>query len=587
MRWVFRVSIVFLALGLMFVGGYQDAWAQAVSTPRNETLYMNGIAWGAPANWNPLTGNMSFPMGVNEGRRCLFYEPLFLYNMLDGKLYPLLGTGYEFPDKYSLKVSLNPDAKWNDGQPFTADDVVYTFKLAQKYALLYSHIWNFLEDVVAADAHTVVFKLSQKNYNKLTVLNIFANTSMLPKHIWEKREAESGNDLAKLREYRDDKESVHTGAYKMYYFDDTKIVVVRDDNYWGQAKSMFGKLPAPKYIAHPIFKSNDAGNLAFKKAEVDMSQQFIPKVWNMWSDGSPIRCYLSELPYYLPASMPSIFFNLSKPGLNNVDVRRAIAYSIDYKKIGEVAMSGYTPDIVPALTLNTPTELALVNPAAYKDLQWSYNVDKANAILDKLGAKPGADGIRVLPDGTRLGPWKLECPYGWTDWNASLEIIAQGSKKIGVALVTEFPEAPVWTNHLQTGNFDIIMNTPAGGLSPAHPWERFRFVMYSVGVPPVGELAFWNQGRFKSDRADELITKIPGMDKQDEMVAAYTELNKIYLENIPSIPLMYRPWMFYTFNETYWKGYPVEGDGSNIPPMILIDNYGYHGLYKIEPTGKK
>lgn len=583
MKGLFRVSAVVLAVCMLFTVG---AWAQE-STPRHETLYLAGIAWGAPTNWNPLTGNASFPIDSAQGDRCLFYEPLFLYNMLDGELYPLLGTKYEFVDQYTLKVSLNPDAKWNDGEAFTSEDVVYTYKIADKYDLRYSFVWDFLDDVVAEDDYTVVFKLSHENYNKLVILNAFANTAIIPQHVWAQREEETGGDLAKLREYRDDKESVHTGAYKMYYFDETRIVLERDDNYWGQAPSMFGKLPVPKYITHPIFKSNDAGNLALKSGEVDMSQQFIPKVWNMWKDGEPIRCYLDELPYYLPGSIPMIFINLSIPGLDNVDVRRAIAYSIDYKKIGEIAMSGYTSDVRPALTLDTETELALVNEEEYADLQWGYDPDKANEILDSIGAKPGSDGVRVLPDGTRLGPWKLECPHGWTDWNASLEIIAQGSKKIGVELVTEFPEAPVWTNDRQTGKFDIIMNSPAGGLSPSHPWERFRYVLYSEGVPPIGELAFWNEERFHNDRANELIETIPAMVDQDKIVAAYTELNKIYLENVPAIPLMYRPWMFYTFNETYWKGYPVEGDGTNIPPMVLVDNYGYHGLFNIEPTGKQ
>ena len=82
--------------------------------------------------------------------------------------------------------------------------------------------------------------------------------------------------------------------------------------------------------------------------------------------------------------------------------------------------------------------------------------------LDSIGAAKGKDGIRVL-NGTRLGPFEIECPYGWSDWNAALEIVAQNAKAIGIEIRTKFPEAPVWTNDLQTGKFDIIMNTPAGG----------------------------------------------------------------------------------------------------------------------------
>ena len=56
---------------------------------------------------------------------------------------------------------------------------------------------------------------------------------------------------------------IGSGPYKMMFYDDTKISLIRDDEYWG--KALFGKLPEPKYIVHPIFKANDATNLAFKK----------------------------------------------------------------------------------------------------------------------------------------------------------------------------------------------------------------------------------------------------------------------------------------------------------------------------------
>jgi peptide/nickel transport system substrate-binding protein len=104
--------------------------------------------------------------------------------------------------------------------------------------------------------------------------------------------------------------------------------------------------------------------------------------------------------------------------------------------------------------------------------------------------------------------------------------------------------------------------------------------MYSKGVAPIGEMAFWNWGRYKNDRADEIIDQIPTAT-DEEAKALYTELTKIWLQDVPSIPLMYRPWVFYTVNESVWKGFPVDGDGSNIPPQIAMDGAGIKALYKI------
>ncbi|MCZ8513635.1 ABC transporter substrate-binding protein [Paenibacillus filicis] len=548
----------------------------AKATPRNETLYINGLQWGAPTNFNLISGNPAFPINYGNSRE-LIYETLFMINQLDGKLEPLLGTKYSWTDDSTLRVELNKDAKWSDGKPFTSDDVVYTYQLGKKYAINWSSTWTYLEDVTADGPNAVNIKLSKANPNKLTVLDSIELIPMLPKHIWEAIEKKNNNDLASIRKEMNDN-PVGTGPYKMYFYNDQKITVVRDDNYWG--KALFGKLPAPKYITHVIYKDNAAGDLAFKSGQVDVSQQFTPQVWNMWKDGAPVKTYLKDAPYYVPGSMPSIFFNMSKKGLDNPDVRRAIAMSIDYKKISDLAMSGYSAAMQPSITLNTDAEAKYVDQNSIKSLQWTTDVAAANALLDKIGAKKGADGIRVL-DGTRLGPWEVECPYGWSDWNASLEIVAQNAKAIGIEIRTKFPEAPVWTNDLQTGKFDIIMNTPAGGVSPSQPWNRARTIMYSKGVPAAGEMAFWNWGRYKNEQADALIDKIPNVSDEGQLKSMYTDLTKIWLKDIPSIPLMYRPWVFYTVNESVWKGFPVQGDGKNIPPQIAIDGAGVKALYQI------
>ncbi|WP_127538527.1 ABC transporter substrate-binding protein [Paenibacillus illinoisensis] len=545
-------------------------------TPRNETLYINGLQWGPPTNFNLLSGNPAFPVNYGNSRE-LLYETLFMVNQLDGALEPLLGKSYEWTDDTTLRIELNADAKWSDGKPFTADDVVYTYELGKKYDINWSSFWTYIQEVKAGGAQVVEIKLNPDNPNKLTVLDSIELIPMLPKHIWEEIEKKNNNDLTAIRKEINDN-PVGTGAYKLHFYNDQKITIIRDDNYWGQ--KLFGKLPAPKYITHVIYKDNAAGDLAFKSGQVDVSQQFIPQVWKMWEGGAPVKTYLKDAPYYLPGSMPSIFFNLSKAGLDNADVRRAIAMSINYDKISELAMSGYSAPMQPSLTLNSDAESKYIDQNAIKSLQWTTDVEGANALLDSIGAAKGKDGIRVL-NGTRLGPFEIECPYGWSDWNAALEIVAQSAKAIGIEIRTKFPESPVWTNDLQTGKFDIIMNTPAGGVSPSQPWNRAMTIMYSKGVAPLGEMAFWNWGRYQNDRADAIIEEIPSVSDEAKLKALYTELNTIWLKDIPSIPLMYRPWVFDTVNESVWKGFPSEGDGTNIPPQISMDGAGIKALYQI------
>lgn len=550
--------------------------ASNVPKERLETLYVTGMAWGAPDNFNWLTGYPTWPCNIQSNP--LVYEMLFMFNPGNEVLEPLLGKSYTWKDDYTVEVKLNEKAKFNDGQSLTAKDVLYTFDLGKRYTVTWSSYWENIKSIEAPDDYTVVFKLNPEKYNRLAMLDALSRVPIHPKHIWEKVEADANREISKINEFFNEK-PVGSGPYKVKFYDETRIIIERDDNYWG--KELFGSLPQPKFITHLLFNSNDSASSALKNGDLDYSEDFIPSVWKLWEDGTPIKAYLPEKPYYTPDTLPMIYFNLHKKGLDNVEVRKALAYAINYPEISDKAMNGYSVVIEPSITITKNHEGQYVDEAALKPLQWSYDINKANEILDNLGAKKAADGIRVMPDGTRLGPWQLECPYGWTDWNASLEIVMQSAKAVGIELQTKFPEYPVWDNDRNTGNFDLLMDTPSAYITPANPWKRAADVMSSVGVKPVGEQTFSNYGRYKNARADEIIKQIPQTEDKAALKLLYTELNKIYLTDIPTIPLMYRPTYFYTVNEKVWKGFAIDGNKENIPPA-LFDGTGIKQLYNIK-----
>ncbi len=253
-------------------------------------------------------------------------------------------------------------------------------------------------------------------------------------------------------------------------------------------------------VNHPIFKSNNDGDLKLESGEIDVSQQFTAQIWKMWEDkGAPVGTWLKDKPYYVPGNIPLIIFNLDKKGLDNPLVRKAIAYSIDYANIASTAMSDYSDPANASLIIPTGYESKYYDSAAVESEGWKYDKEKAVEILEgELKAKKGSDGIYVLPDGTKLGGWKVICPTGWTDWNTALEIVAKSAQAVGIGITTEFPQAPTWTQKMQNGDFDIVMNGYSG-VSPASPWIRFRDALDDRGVAPIGKRADWNYGRFKND----------------------------------------------------------------------------------------
>ncbi len=572
----------------------------ATEIPRNESLVFNGQQWGTPANYNPFAlSNTAFPMGDNN--RNVIYESLYMYNMLTNENEPLLADGpMNWEDDLNFTVKIKEAAHFNDGEKLNADDVVFTYNIANDKAeggfyTNWSTIWSYLEKVEKVDDQTVRFTMVKEPYNVHYAPSLLATTRILPEHIWTPILNEQfKGDVEGLRQWFGEKVPVGSGAFKLLFFDETRVVCQRDDNYWGQDASMFGKLTEVKYIVHPIFQDNAAGNLAFSEGQVDVSQQFLPSVWELQeSMDAPVTTYLPEAPYHMGAGIPSLIFNLTAPGLSDPVVRKAIAHALDYEAINVNAMSKYSQPLV----------YCFFNPYLFGDyvdmedeevqaLMWDTtkldeNLATANQMLDEAGYKDvDGDGIRELPDGSKY-EWKAECPQGWSDWNMSLEILVESAKKIGLNITTYFPESTIYFNDLYAGQFDIAMNSPYPSLSTAMPWQAAFNVLYSKGVPPVGESTSRNYNRYTNERVDELIDQAAGVADKDELRDYLTEINKIWLEELPTVLLMYRPQVFHTTYEGYWTGFAKKDDGTNTPPMDCTDAAGIKDLYNLKPTGKK
>jgi peptide/nickel transport system substrate-binding protein len=510
------------------------------------------------------------------------FETLFIYNLLDGKLYPQIGDSYSWSGQ-TLTVQLNRNVKFADGTSLTAADVVYVFDLAKKYSIGPSGYWQYLDSVRAQGDYTVIFQgKAPPNFNMKQMEQAISEVSITPRAYWEKQIASGdlGNGEGDLSNFMG-WDCFGTGPYRLLYADETKVVLIRNDNYWGKHTSRYGKLPVPKYIAHNGYKDNATGDEAFRRGEVDMSQQFVAQIWRMWEGGAPIETYISQPPYYMPGVIPSIIFNTTKPGLDDKAVRKAIAMALDYDMIGTNAMSGYTAKKQASMMLPLPTEQALIDLNALRPYQWEgIDVNGANKLLDDAGWARGADGIRAK-GGVRLS-FRAECPYGWSDWNASLEVVAQAGRQIGMDITTYFPDAGVWSDDRFNCTFDIIMDSP-GGQGISSPWSRAYSMMYSKYLPPVGTPnMIGNSGRYSNARVDAIIDQIANETNAATLKALWTELNQIYLDEMPAAGLMYRPWLFHQVNTSVWTGFPKINDGTNVPPTILCNGYGIKGLYNLK-----
>jgi peptide/nickel transport system substrate-binding protein len=112
----------------------QNQAASLTPTPRNQTLVINQAEFTVFDSCNPFTPN---GQQYNAGLYQVCEEFLFYFNMVTGEITPWLAKSWEYnADHTQLTVHLNPKAKWNDGQPFTSKDVLFTVNLLMKNAQL-------------------------------------------------------------------------------------------------------------------------------------------------------------------------------------------------------------------------------------------------------------------------------------------------------------------------------------------------------------------------------------------------------------------------------------------------------------------
>ena len=246
---------------------------------------------------------------------------------------------------------------------------------------------------------------------------------------------------------------------------------------------------------------------------------------------------MKNKPYHVPGNIPLLIFNLNKKGLDNPKVRQAIAYAIDYANIATTAMSDYSVPANASLIIPTGYEAKFYDAAAVEADGWKYDQDKAIDILeDDLKAKKGSDGIYVLPDGTKLGGWKLITPDRLDRLEHRLRDrgqVGQGDRHRHHHRVPAVPDSGTQRCRTATSTWPCTptpaSTRPARGSGSATPWT-------TGACRPSASRPFWNYNRFKNAEVAALLDAAAGAKSDAEAKTAYAALDKIYRENDPGRP---------------------------------------------------
>ncbi len=570
-----RTALVLSATGALFGCGSssQDELASG-SLPRQETLYLSGQQNDAPGTFNPLAESWMTTWPVS-GRFNLMYEPLLTYNSLTGEIESLLGSLVS-KNNDSIVVDLNPAAKWSDGEKVTSNDVkfIYTkgpINTSEQISAI--HV-DTIKSEPAGQVERIAFLINkaQRN-NPLSVLDLLQAIRIVPAHVFEPLIEKLGSK-DEVKKLPMDHNPVVSGPYGLRSADPNKIILERRDDYWGNAALHNGQLPAPKYIVHPIYKNNEHNTIAMRSGNLDASQSYIPRINR--KAGAGVHTWLNEPPYFLPGAIPMLIINTMKEPLNDKRFRRALATAIDYMALRKFAVSDYTDQIKPGLIMPTHLEGKYISD---EDLakygvkltitDEKERVETVKQMLSEAGYKSVWNDDGTLDHmenakGEKIPTMYITSPNGWTDWEAMVTIAVEGMRKAGIDIREGFVDGGSYWPAMGLGNFDLIMHKPVGDVTPSLPWSRFNEIMASRDWQPLGSWAGVNIGRYNQPgtegfrpEVDKLLSAIPLMKNADSIATAYRELNKIFMEDQPSIPLVYLPEQFYEFSDRVWTNWPT------------------------------
>jgi peptide/nickel transport system substrate-binding protein len=597
----FRLLSLLLCVSLAFACK-RDKNATSGDYPRRQTLAFGGIQWGEPGTFNPFAVNPDWPVKTPCN---LLYQSLLMFDSQAAQLKPLLAKSYRLLPSV-VELTLDERARFSDGSNVTAEDVKFSLDIGQKYpGTPPGPLWAYLKEVRVGGSDESGAPLSVVEPNKLSVqmnergnnlvvLDSLQELRVVPKHVIEPLLQKVNGDLAEFLKLRFDVNPVVSGPYQLHSYSSEKIAVVRRDDYWGNAALHDGKLPAPKYIVHPVYKSNDHYSVALQQGRLDMSAAFMPRIWLKKKKG--VRGWYEQAPYFVATGMPMLLLNVNRAPLHDVAYRRAMALSVNYQDIQDLAVSGYSEALQPGLILPSGPESRYFFKEDADRLGASrYEPDAARRLLSEAGYHGVFDRSGNLVStldkyGNKVPTVYVKSPTGWTDWEAIVRIAVRGMRAVGIDARERFVDASVFWQATTTGDFDLIMKFVRPQPSPAQPWARFESALTTQGFTELGQKAYKNEGRFNDrskpgyqPRFDELLELIPTLTQQSELTQAYRELNALVMQFQPVLPMVYRSASFYQVSTRVWTGFPFAEDPF-LPGALVGEHLGTDILWHLRNT---
>lgn len=480
------------------------------------------------------------------------FDGLVEFNYATYKLEPALAESWTIsPDGKTYTFKLRQGVKWSDGEPFTADDVVFTYdQIIENPEARAGDAATFSENgkkvpFEAVDKNTVRVTLQKPTPAFLLQMRNF----IMPKHKLLKYSVQGGAKAADINNAWPTNvaasEVVGTGPFKLSgYTAGQKVSLVRNPNYW-KTDAKGTKLPYLNSLDFLIIRDPQAQVAQFLAGNVDQinitGAQF-PDLKQKEVSGSPFKVIRSTA---LFGSPPFVAFNFDAKDaalakvFSDLRFRTAMQSALNRQRMIDTVYNGLASlpghGVAPAnkdFYANTKASLG------------SFDLKAAGAALDAMGLKDtDGDGVRNIAKGKNL---EFDLTYG-TDssvYPAIATIIQNDFKQIGVKVNLQGILAKNLLSTGLAGNYEMILHAfgdqpdpelrrpiwePGGAL---YYWHRSLQPATDGQTPNVAKMFPWEK-QIYTIFEQAAVTNDKGQRK-----ALYTRWQGLFAHNLPVIPLL-------------------------------------------------
>ena len=411
---------------------------------------------------------------------------------------PYLAESWEFSDdSKTLTLKLREGAKFHDGEPITAEDVVYSLGVVKENHP-FSSMMAPVTSVEAPDAQTVVINLEEPHPAILLVLSS-ALTPIIPKHVFD-----DGTDI---KTNPKNNLPVGSGPFRVTEFEPGQhIILERFDDFFIDGKPYLDRIVIRQY------QDANSAVLALEGGEAQIYPLIDATrlIRRLEKSGT---MNVTDKGYGAIGPLNWLAFNTKHPALSDVRVRQAIAYAIDRNFVTNALHSGLSkPSIEP---------VGMESPFYTEDVaRYDFDLEKSKALLAEAGYGEGGNKLELRID---------YIPDNEEQQRAIAEYVKAALAKVGVTVtVRSSPDFPTWAQRVSNYDFDLTMDQvfnwgdPVIGVNRTYLCSNIR------------EGIIWsNTQQYCNEKVDELMNAAgvePDLAKRKDL---YAQAFKQITEDIP------------------------------------------------------